>query len=71
MGVSPRLQAVGLAPLRKPARGVQVGFARVVVVDLGGEEVHHSPRRFRHRREQPGGEQAGVGEGMRAVAVIS
>ena len=50
---------MGLAPLCKPARGVEVGFARMVAVDLGGEEIHHPPRCFRSRREQPGGEQAG------------
>jgi hypothetical protein len=53
------VQAVGLAPLSEAPCGVQVGFARVVVVDLRGEELHHAPRRFRGRREQPGGEQAG------------
>jgi hypothetical protein len=31
------VQAVGLAPQGEPSRGVQVGFARVVVVDLRGE----------------------------------
>jgi hypothetical protein len=43
----------------KAARGVQVGFAHVVVIDMGGEEFPHAPRRLRGRREQPGREQAG------------
>ena len=53
------VEAFGLALRGKAARGVQVGFARVVVVDMRGEEFHHSLRRFRGRREQPGREQAG------------
>jgi len=41
----------------------------VVVVDIGGEEFHHSLRRFRGRREQPGREQAG-GRAMMRVPVM-
>ena len=44
--------AAGLAPLREAARGIQVRLARVVVVDLGGEEFDHALRRLGRRREQ-------------------
>ena len=53
------VQPVVLTPLGKAPRRVQVCLARVVVVDLGGEELHHPPRGFRGRREQPDGKQAG------------
>ncbi|HME07035.1 MAG TPA: hypothetical protein VKG25_08290 [Bryobacteraceae bacterium] len=32
-----------VAPFRKPSRGVEVRLARVIVVDLGGEEIQRSP----------------------------
>jgi hypothetical protein len=53
------VEACGLPPLGKAARGVQVGFARVVVVKLRGEEFQHAARGLRRRGEQPGGKQAG------------
>ena len=53
------VEAVGLAPLGEAPRGIQVGFAGVVVVDLRGEEFHHALRRLRRRREQRGGQQGG------------
>jgi hypothetical protein len=63
------VQAVGVAPLRKPPRVVQVGFARVVVIDLGGEEFHHALRRLRGRREQPGGNRGGDEGGAAHCAI--
>ena len=44
-----------VAPCRKAARGVEVRFARVVVVDLAGEEFQNALRGLRRRREQRGG----------------
>jgi len=35
--------AAGVAPFRGTAGGVEVRFARVVVVDLGGEEFQNAP----------------------------
>jgi hypothetical protein len=48
-----------VTPFGKAARSVQVGFARVVVVDLSGEEFQHALRRFRRRREERRGMQLG------------
>jgi hypothetical protein len=59
------IEATSLAPRSEAARGVEIGFTGVVVVDLGGEEFEDAPR-----REQAGGggddELAGraVGHGM-------
>jgi hypothetical protein len=47
--------AVAVAPFRKPARGVQVRLAGVVVVDLGGEEFEDAPGGLGCRREKRGG----------------
>jgi hypothetical protein len=33
---------MGLAPLGKAARGIEIRFARVVVVDLRGEKFEHA-----------------------------
>ena len=55
------VEVVGLAPFGEAAGRVEIGFARVVVVDLGGEEFEDALRRFRRRREQPGRDQAGGG----------
>ena len=55
------IEAVILAPLGKTARGVEIGFAGVVVVDLRGEEFEDALCRLRGRREQPGRDQAGGG----------
>ena len=54
-------EAVGLAPRGKAARGVEIGFARVVVVDLRGEEFEHARAAFGRRREQAGGKHGGGG----------
>lgn len=61
------VQAVRLAPLRKPPRGVQVGFARVVVIDLGGEEFQLALRRFGVGANRRAGTRPGAGERTRAV----
>lgn len=53
------VEAVGLAPLGKAARGVQIRFARVVVVDLRGKEFQGAAGGLRGRGEEASGEQAG------------
>ena len=47
--------AAPVAPCRKAARGVEVRLARVVVVDLGGEEFEDAPGGLGRRREKRGG----------------
>ncbi len=43
-----------IAPRGEAAGDVQAGFARVVVVDLGGEELQHALGSLGPRREQGG-----------------
>jgi len=59
-----------LAPCREAARGIHVRLARVVVVDLGGEEFEDALGGFRRRRESGPRTTAGAGEGIRAVLVL-
>ena len=47
--------AAGVAPGGEAARGVQVGLAGVVVVDLGGEKLQHAFGGLGSRCEQEGG----------------
>ncbi len=53
--------AVGVAPSRETAGGVQICLAGVVVVDLGGEEFQDAPGGVRRRLEQRGGLHLGSG----------
>jgi hypothetical protein len=49
------LKTVGtavLAPACEAARGIQVGEARVIVVDMGSEEFEHAPGCLGSRREE-------------------
>jgi hypothetical protein len=44
--------AAGLAPMREAAGGIQVRQARVLVIDLGGEEFKDAPGGLRRRRKK-------------------
>jgi hypothetical protein len=57
------LDAAGLAPGREAARRIHVRLARVVVVDLGGEEFEHALGGFGHRREERCWKKHGGGRG--------
>jgi len=51
---------VRLVPLREAAGGIEVRLARVVVLDLSGEEFEYALGGFRRRREKPAGTTAGA-----------
>ena len=63
------VQAVSLAPRGEAARGIEIGFARVVVVDLRGEEFQHALAAFGVGANSRRGKQGGAGERMRVVAI--
>jgi hypothetical protein len=67
-----KLKAVRLAPCGEAPCGVEVSLARVVIVELGGEEIARAllglGHRHEDRREKQGG--AGGGEGMSSVPVM-
>ena len=48
------MQALQFAPGREPSRCIQLGFAPVIVVDLGSEELRRSPRGLRRWCKQLG-----------------
>ena len=61
-------EAACVAPFRETAGGVEVRLARVVVVDLGGEEFQNAPGGFRRRREERGGLKRRGGGGVWGAA---
>jgi hypothetical protein len=63
--------AARFAPLREAAHGIQVRLARVVVVDLGGEEFEEALGSFGCRREEPDRKRGGAGEGTSSVVMES
>jgi hypothetical protein len=66
------VEAVGIAPAGEAARGVEVGFARVVVVDLRGEKKSTTRRAaFGVGANSRAGTRPGAGEGMRAVVIMA
>jgi hypothetical protein len=60
---------VRLVPLREAAGGIEVRLARVVVLDLSGEEFEYALGGFRRRREKPGGNHGRGSDCLRCQAV--
>ena len=57
------MQVVNFAPRGEAPRGIEIGFAGVVVVHLRGEEFQHALRRLRGRGVERGrGQRRAKGE---------
>ena len=69
LNVGEQADAFLVAPLGKPARGVQVGLPGVVVVDLSGEEFQRPPRCFGFGAKIGAGASSRAGERMISVLI--